>query len=98
MDKKIAGLLGAVAALGTVSSTQAAPLPPPQEVLHANSYADLLNPIPNAGAVLRAMDKEDGVGSGEATLEQVRYHHHHHHHHHYRRHHHHHHHHHHYRR
>jgi hypothetical protein len=99
---KIAGLLGAVAALGTVTSTEAAPLPPPSEVLHANSYADLLEPIPNAGAVLKAMDEQDGVGRGEPTVQLVQYHHHHHshtvvvtRHRHYRHHHHHHHHHHH---
>ncbi len=81
MDKKIVGLLGAVAALGTVTSTEAAPLPPPSEVLHANSYADLLTPIPNAGAILQAMDREQGAGPGEATVQLVQYHHHHHHHH-----------------
>lgn len=80
MDKKIAGLLGAVAALGTVSSTQAVPLAPPSEVLQANSYADLLTPIPNAGAVLQAMDEQkEGAGRGEATVQLAQYHHHHHH-------------------
>jgi hypothetical protein len=98
LDKKIVGLLGAVAALGTVSSTEAAPLPPPAEVLQANSYADLLTPIPNAGAILQAMDQQEGAGSGTARVQLAQYHHHHHHHHHhhYRRRHHHHHHHHHY--
>jgi hypothetical protein len=97
LDKKIVGLLGAVAALGTVSSTEAAPLSPPAEVLQANSYADLLTPIPNAGAILQAMDQQEGAGSGTARVQLAQYHHHHHHHHHhYRRRHHHHHHHHHY--
>jgi hypothetical protein len=93
LDKKIAGLLGAAAALGTVTSTEAAPLPPPSEVLQANSYADLLTPIPNAGAVLQAMDEQEGAGS-VARVQLAQYHHHHHHHHHRHRHHHHHHHHH----
>ena len=84
MDKKIAGLLGAVAALGTATSTEAAPLSPSSEVLHANSYADLLEPIPNAGKILQAMD-EQGAGRGEATVQLAQYHHHHHHHHVYRR-------------
>jgi hypothetical protein len=99
LDKKIAGLLGAVAALGTVSSTEAMPLSPQSEVLQANSYADLLTPIPNAGTILRAMDEQEGAGTGAARVQLAQYHHHHHHHHHHvrhpRRHHHHHHHHHH---
>ena len=81
MDKKIAGLLGAVAALGAASSTQAAPVAPPTDVLQANSYADLLEPIPNAGAILKAVDERDGSARDEAKLQTVQYHHHHHHHH-----------------
>jgi hypothetical protein len=56
MDKKIAGLLGAVAGLATISSAQAAPEPgpTPSEVLQASSYADLLAPIPNPVAALEA--------------------------------------------
>jgi hypothetical protein len=92
LDKKIAGLLGAVAALGTISSSGATPLPPPAEVLQANSYADLLTPIPNAGALLQAMDEQEGAGSDTARVQLAQYHHHHHHHHYRRRHHHHHHH------
>jgi hypothetical protein len=97
LDKKIAGLLGAVAALGTIVSSDATPLSPAGEVLQANSYADLLTPIPNAGALLRAMDEQQGAGdTARVQLAQYHHHHHHHHHHHYRhRHHHHHHHHHH---
>lgn len=81
MDKKIAGLLGAVAALGTVSTTNAAPLVPPQEVLKASSYADLLQPILNAAATLKVVDERDGAVRDEAKLQTVQYHHHHHHHH-----------------
>jgi hypothetical protein len=39
MEKKIAGVLGAVAALGAVNAAQAAPAP--SDVLKANSYAEL---------------------------------------------------------
>ena len=58
MEKKIAGLLGAVAALGTLNAAQAsqAPAPDPSDTLKVNSYAELLEPIPNALAVLRAVD------------------------------------------
>src|SRR5665213_2058425 len=47
MDKKIAGLLGAVAALTSMTAANAA-APTPTETLQATSYADLLNPVPNA--------------------------------------------------
>ena len=54
MEKKIAGLLGAMATLGAFSAAQAAPIPSPAptDVLRANSFADLLEPIPNAAALL----------------------------------------------
>jgi hypothetical protein len=56
MDKKIAGLLGAAAGLATMSTAQAAtsPAPNPAEALQASSYADLLAPISNPAAVLKA--------------------------------------------
>ncbi|HVB16084.1 MAG TPA: hypothetical protein VNF04_06110 [Stellaceae bacterium] len=56
MDKTTAGLLGAVAGLAVISSAQAAtqPAPNPSEALQASTYADLLTPIPNAVALLRA--------------------------------------------
>ncbi|WP_024510372.1 hypothetical protein [Bradyrhizobium sp. ARR65] len=86
MEKKIAGLLGAVAALGTISSAQAAPGPSHVDVLQANSYAELLEPIPNAAEVLQAMDEQQAAGSGEARVQLAQYYrHHHHHHHHWRR-------------
>ena len=56
MDKKIAGLLGAVAGLATMSTAQAATSPAPDsaEALQASSYADLLAPISNPAAMLKA--------------------------------------------
>ena len=91
MEKKIAGLVGAVAALGTLTAVQAAPAPTPATVspLEVNSYADLLGPIPNAVALLKTVDERP---SSEGSVQLAQYHHHHHH---YRRHRHHHHHHHH---
>jgi hypothetical protein len=110
MEKKIAGVLGAIAAFGTLSAAQAAPAPgpTPTDILQAGSYAELLEPIPNAAALLRVVDEQGPVSSASANIHLAQYHHHHHHHH-YRRpprivvvphrhHHHHHHHHHHYRR
>lgn len=57
MDKITAGLLGAVAGLASMASAKAANLPgAPTEALHASSYAELLTPIPNAVARLKADD------------------------------------------
>jgi hypothetical protein len=80
LDKKIAGLLGAVTALGAFGTAQAAPAP--TDVLQANSYADLLEPIANAGALLQAIDEAAPPrASGNVQVAQFYHHHHHHHHH-----------------
>ena len=94
MDKRIAGLLGAAAALTAVNSAQAAT--PTQEagLAPAASYRELLDPIPNAVAALKA-DNAEQTGAPASGETRLAYHHHHHHHHRWRRHHHHHHHHHH---
>jgi hypothetical protein len=91
MDKKIAGLLGAAAALTAAGGAQAA-VPAQTELAPAASYRDLLQPVPNAVAALKTDDERAAEKAvGETRLAW----HHHHHHHHWRRHHHHHHHHHH---
>src|SRR5579864_192076 len=93
MDKKIVGVLGASAALLAAEAAEAA-MPvtaSPFNSLSASSYAELLSPVPNAVAALKADDAaRSQEPSGEVQL--ARYHHHHHHHHHWRHHHHHHHH------
>lgn len=76
MDKKIAGLLGAAAALTVTGGVQAAPTQ--QSARAPASYAELLKPVPNAVDALRD-DEANGV-EGPARLERVQYHHHHHHH------------------
>ena len=84
MDKKIAGLLGAMTALGTASPSLAAPAPQP-DPMAAGSYADLLKPIPNASALLAASDAAARVGAsvdGEATLQKAQFYYNQHHHHH----------------
>jgi hypothetical protein len=92
MDKKIAGLLGAAAALSAVNSAQAAA--PSTQAEPAASYRDLLEPVPNALAMLKANDAQGTTNqpNGQTRLAQHhhhhhhrwwrRYHHHHHHHHH----------------
>jgi hypothetical protein len=109
MDKTKAGLLGAVATLATLGAAHAATSAAvnPADALQAASYSDLLAPVQNAVAVMKADDaararkQEQRQAEGDVQLAQYyygpEYYHHHHHHHHayYRRYHHHHHHHHH---
>jgi hypothetical protein len=86
MDKKIAGLLGSVAALATAGAAQAATPTEtnPSEALRASSYADLLTPISNAQELLIADDNARASKPAEdMKLAQVSIsvgHHHHHHH------------------
>jgi hypothetical protein len=84
MGKKIAGLVGAMATLGAFNGAQAAPSPSPAptDVLRANSFADLLEPIPNAAALLRAVDESGPVPSADENVQLAQFYHHHHHHHH----------------
>ena len=84
MDKKIAGLLGAVATLGAFNAAEAAPAPSPAptDVLRANSFAELLQPIPNAASLLQAIDESAPAPSADENIQPVRFYHHHHHHHH----------------
>ena len=84
MEKKIAGVLGTIAALGTISSAHAVPVQAANDVLRAHSYAELLEPVANAGTLLQAMDEQNGFDR-EANVQLAQYHHHHHrHHNHYR--------------
>ena len=89
MDKKIAGLLGAAAALTTLGATQANATPAvDQSPTVARSYAELLDPVPNAAAQLKADDAAQanpGLTLAEYVYVYRRHHHHHHHHHHHRR-------------
>ena len=85
MDKRIAGLLGAAAALTSMTSANAAG-PASVDPLQATSYADLLNSVPNALAQLIADDTaREGKSRGEVDVAQVRVEVDHHHHHRYRR-------------
>src|SRR5262249_54241154 len=75
------------AALGTLNAAQAAPAPAATtDVLQVNSYAELLEPIPNAAATLRAVDEQppakEANAEGDMQVAQFYHHHHHHHHHH----------------
>ena len=91
MDKSLAGLIGAMGALVAAPAAHAT-IAPPQAVdaaMQADSYADLLKPIPNALAVLRAsanfpagVPRNAPAAQGRSPIVQVQDHHHHHHHHH----------------
>ena len=86
MDKTLAGVIGAVSALAISAPSHAASLGP-QDVdaaLSAASYADLLQPIPNAPELLKIADAKnpDEDRFDPNAVETVQYHHHHHHHHH----------------
>jgi hypothetical protein len=76
MDKKIAVLLGAVGALSSFDAAQAAVAIDPTTVLQAQTYADLLNPIPNAATTLKAVD-EAGAPAPLRVSENSHHHHHH---------------------
>src|ERR1700676_4280758 len=75
MDKKIAGLLGAVGALASLNSAQAAAPADPAAVLNAQSYADLLNPIPNAKTTLDAVDEAYARAGASLQVAQNDHHH-----------------------
>ena len=55
MDKKIVGLVGAISGLMSLSTAQATAVPPTETALpSAQSFGELLDPIPNAAALLRS--------------------------------------------
>ena len=81
MDRKIAGLLGAVAGLATMGAANAAvtDTPASSPLPAAASYAELLAPVENAPELLVA-DDAARLQQGEAHVQLAQYHHHHHHH------------------
>jgi hypothetical protein len=97
MDKTIVGLIGALSGLAALDTAQAAPIAGPNAtgLGPARSYAELLDPIPNAVAVLRAVEAAEAARveeDADAGVQLVGYHHHHrwwyrhhHHHHHHHR-------------
>ena len=56
MDKKIAGLAGAITSLASMHAADASPAQNVTEIVSPRSYAELLQPIPNAAALLKAVD------------------------------------------
>jgi hypothetical protein len=85
MDSKVIGLLGVISLVATLDASQAAtPADSSQGALpKAGSYSELLDPIPNALALLRAADAV-APSAPQADVKVAQYYHHHHHHHRYR--------------
>lgn len=84
MDKRIAGLLGAAAALTTMTAAQAAITEPAPSTPPA-SYRDLLEPVPDALNTLKADDARLAQERTQANVQLAQYYYHHHHHHHHHR-------------
>ena len=81
MDKKIFGLIAAVSGLGTLGAAQAAPAPVDVDrVMNAQSFRELLEPIPNATALLIADDEGRAAAPEAPKVQLAEYDHHHHHH------------------
>jgi hypothetical protein len=94
LDKTLISLLGGASALALLSGSSAFAASPPDKtdmLQPARSFAELLDPIPNAENVLRAENERnrDATVSQEESVVVAQYYHHHHHHHYYHHHHHH---------
>ena len=94
MDKTLISLLSGASALALLGGSQASAAPAVDQVATlqpAQSFAELLDPIPNAQNVLRAEEEKDAATASEyRPVVMAQYHHHHHHHHYYHHHYHHH--------
>jgi hypothetical protein len=93
LDKTLISLLGGASALALLGGSQASAAPAVDEanlLQPAQSFAELLDPIPNAEKVLRAENERDAAVAEEKPIVMAQYHHHHHHHHYHHHHHHHH--------
>jgi hypothetical protein len=92
MDKTIVGLLSGASALALMGGAQAAPPAVEPAIQPASSFAELLEPIPNAVERLNADNQRaaSDAAADEHPVQLAQYYHHHHHHHYYHYHHHHH--------
>ena len=87
MDKRIVGVIGAITGLAALDqAAQATPsATPTPDPMNARSFAELLDPIPNALAALRAADaaaretENEAVHAQDGNVQVAGWHHHHHH-------------------
>jgi hypothetical protein len=85
MDKKLMGVLGAASTLALLAGGAAAATPTEAsgpELRPAQSFAELLDPIPNAIETLKAEDQKGPPATESSTEKVAQYYYHHHHHHH----------------
>jgi ABC-type nickel/cobalt efflux system permease component RcnA len=83
MPRKFFGAVSVMSAFAALDSAQATPTIPSDvnEFLRPQSFAQLLEPVPNALALLKAVDEAQAAESrSKVKLAQYFYHHHHHHH------------------
>ncbi len=99
MDKTLIGMVAAIGAMAPLAAHADVSTTEVSASMEASSFSELLKPIPNALAILKAVDEQEtvnptpeGVQDDGVMMAQYHHHHHHHHHHHYYHHHHHHHH------
>lgn len=85
MDKTKLGLMGAISSLVALPMGASAAVPREPALPPAQSFSDLLQPIPNAVEKLKTSDAQELANARGAELIQTRWHHHHHHHAHYYR-------------
>ena len=80
MDKKIAGVIAAVSAVIPMAAAHASVTPTEvRQAMTANSFAELLQSVPNAAAILEADDQMRAQAQAATPDVQVAWHHHHHH-------------------
>jgi hypothetical protein len=92
LDKTLISLLSGASALALLGGSQACAAPAVDDtngLQPARSFAELLDPIPNAESVLRAENERSADAADKPMVVAEYYHHHHHYHHHYYHHHHH---------
>jgi hypothetical protein len=85
LDKSLISLLSGASALALLGGSQALASPPVDEgnaLRPAQSFAELLDPIPNAETVLKAENERDAAAAEENPVVVAQYYHHYHHHHH----------------
>ena len=80
MDKKLVGFVSAISAIAPLGVAQAMPASP-QTSLKADSFAELLTPIPNASEQLKISNALLAEQDAQAKVEAAQYFYHHHHHH-----------------
>jgi hypothetical protein len=73
MDKRTAGLVGALSALAPLAAAAAPAAPTLADVMAPRSYAELLQPIPNAPALLKEAMAAAPETAAEPRIESAQY-------------------------